>query len=74
MLDLLLKTKTGKIILSILWGLGLACIFKKVCSGRKCIVYKAPLPNNIISNVYMHDGKCYKYLVNTTKCTVNAIE
>lgn len=74
MLDLLLKTKAGRIILSILWGLGLACIFRKVCTGRKCIAYRAPLPNNIVSSIYTYDGKCYKFMTKTTKCKGNTIE
>ena len=39
-----LKTPAGKIAVSILWGLGLACIFRKACKGRDCIVFKAPSP------------------------------
>ena len=39
------KTKESKIILSIVWGLGLSCLFRKACKGRKCIVYSAPNPN-----------------------------
>ena len=36
-----LKTNAAKIAISILWGLGLACIFRTACKGRDCIVYKA---------------------------------
>ena len=38
----LLESKTGVIMMSILWGLGLACLFRKVCKDRDCIVYHAP--------------------------------
>lgn len=64
-----LKSKRGQIIMSIIWGLGLAALFRKVCAGRNCIVYKAPNPQQIINNVYQHDSKCYRYTPETTKCS-----
>ncbi len=69
-----LKSREGIIILSIIWGLGLASIFRKVCIGRNCIVYRAPSPKKMINNVYLHDGKCYKYTTYTTKCTNDYID
>jgi len=70
----ILKTPLGRIIISILWGLGLACIFRKACKGRDCIVYKAPSPDVVTQKVYMFDDKCYKYSVMPTKCTNKAID
>ena len=66
-----LKTDTGKIVIGIIWGLGLACLFRQTCVGRKCIVYKAPNPTKVMSNVYSYNNKCYKYVTETTKCTDN---
>ena len=75
MFDLLdfIKTKRGRILISIIWGLGLATLFRKVCIGRNCIIYKAPNPQEMSDHVYSHDGKCYTYNINTTKCTNNTI-
>ena len=42
MIGKILKSKHGKIIISIIWGLGLAALFRKVCEGRNCIVIKGP--------------------------------
>lgn len=67
------KNEHTKIILGILWGFGLACIFRQACNGRNCIVYKAPKPSDIKNNIYSHDEKCYKYESVTTDCTENAI-
>lgn len=67
------KTKEGRIIISIIWGLGLSCIFRKICVGRDCLIYKAPNPNNIINNIYKHDNKCYKYKTISTKCSNHPI-
>ena len=38
--DNMTKDKYGKIIISIIWGLGLAALFRRVCKGRNCIVIK----------------------------------
>ena len=67
-LEKILKTRQGRIIISIIWGLGLACLFRKVCVGRNCIIYKAPDPKHITQNIYSHNSKCYKYAIETTKC------
>jgi hypothetical protein len=34
-------TQTGKYILSIILGLGLASLFRSVCKGKNCIVFYA---------------------------------
>jgi hypothetical protein len=67
------KNPYTKIILGILWGLGLACIFRCACDGRKCIIYKAPNPNDVKKNIYSYEEKCYKYETVNAECTDNAI-
>lgn len=74
MFDKLIKTRQGKIMLSILWGLGLSCLFRKVCKDRNCIIYRAPDPDKIMSDIYIVDNKCYKYNTKITKCTRDSIK
>lgn len=69
-----LKTNSAKIAISILWGLGLACIFRTACKGRDCIVYKAADPDLIRGKIYKFDNSCYKYDTVQTKCTKDAID
>ena len=69
----LLESKTGVIMMSILWGLGLACLFRKVCKDRDCIVYHAPNMEEIKKNIFLFDNKCYKYKTETTKCNAKPI-
>jgi hypothetical protein len=64
----LLHSKIGKSIISILLGLGLATLFRKVCNDRNCIVFKAPEPSKIKGQIFKFDEKCYKYKENTEKC------
>ncbi len=68
------KNRITKIILGILWGFGLAVIFRYACLGKNCIIYKSPVPASIKNNIYSFDEKCFKYNSVSTKCTDDAIE
>jgi len=61
-------TQTGKYIMSILLGFGLATFFRTVCKGRNCTVFHAPPLEEIDDKIYKHDNKCYKYVPNSAKC------
>lgn len=67
-LDRFFKNRMGKIIISILWGLGLATLFRKVCKGRNCLIIKGPDPKNIENKVYSFDKKCYVFNSTVTSC------
>ena len=69
-----LHSQSGKILISILWGFGLACLFRKVCRGRNCVIYNAPNPGDIKNKTYGYNKKCYKYVTETTKCNKNPIK
>jgi hypothetical protein len=68
MLGKFLSSPTGKVFMSILWGLGLAALFRRACDGRSCIVYKGPHPSMIQGKVFKHEGKCYKYITKRSNC------
>ena len=69
-----LKNEYTKIILGILWGFGLACIFNTACNGRNCIIYKAPKQKEIQNNIYEFNEKCYTYDTVDTECNEDAIQ
>jgi hypothetical protein len=68
------KNKNTRIIFSIIWGLGLASLFQRVCKGRECIVYKAPKPNFIQKNSFKFNDKCYSYKPKFVECKGGEIE
>ena len=68
MLSKILTSPTGKVIISIIWGLGLAALFKRACNGRSCIVYKGPHPSLVHGKVFQHGEKCYKYSMKRSNC------
>ena len=64
----LLTTPHGRAIISIILGLGLASLFRKVCTDKNCIHFKGAAVSDINGKIYMHDDKCYKYTANPVKC------
>ena len=68
MLKKISKTDTGKTIISIIIGLGISALFRKVCNDRNCIIIKGPPIENIENNIYSFDGKCYEYKAKSTSC------
>ena len=51
-------SKSGVTILSIILGLGLACIFKMSCDSQNCIVFKAPDYSE--KKIIKYNDKCYE--------------
>lgn len=62
------STDQGKIILSIIWGMGLSVLFRRACKGRSCIIMKGPKPAEMNNKIYKFDDKCYKYSSMNTRC------
>jgi hypothetical protein len=58
----------GRSIISILLGLGLATLFRKVCNDRNCLVFKAPKIDKIDNQIFEFDDKCYKFTKKATTC------
>ena len=62
------NTDTGKTIISILLGLGLATLFRKDCEGNSCLDFKAPDLEDIKKKIFKYGNKCFKYDMETIKC------
>jgi hypothetical protein len=59
---------TGRNLMSIILGLGLATFFRQMCIGKNCIITKAPPLEEIDNKIYKFDGKCYKLEKDAEKC------
>jgi len=70
----MLETRTGKIIMSIILGLGLSALFRRACKGRNCIVKKAPNPDDIKGKIFKFADKCYSYKNESSGCVEDAVE
>lgn len=67
-LEKFFKNKTGKYLLSVILGLGIASLFRKVCKEKNCVVFKAPPLEDIKDKVYKYEDKCYKYELVSAHC------
>ena len=59
----------GRVIISIIWGLGLATLFRRACKGRNCIIIKAPDPKEIKNSTYRFNDKCYTFKSTAVSCS-----
>ena len=67
----LLYGNIGKVVMSVILGLGLATIFRKVCKERDCIVFRAPDISKIKNQIFNFEGKCYTFKEEIEKCDNN---
>ena len=67
----IIESKTGKTVISILLGLGLSTLFRKVCEGRNCFVFKHPDIEDIHKSTYQYNNKCYNFKEKAVKCNQN---
>jgi hypothetical protein len=64
-------TQSGKYIMSVILGFGLATLFRTVCEGKNCIIMKAPPMDEIKNKIYKYQDKCYKFTPESSKCNTN---
>jgi hypothetical protein len=65
-------SQTGKYIMSMLLGLGLASLFRAVCKGKNCVAFYAPPLEEFDNKVYKNSSnKCVKFNPIATKCDPN---
>jgi hypothetical protein len=64
----LLHTSIGKGFISIMLGLGLASLFRKVCKDKDCIVFSGPVISEIQDKTFKYGKECYTYTPETAPC------
>jgi hypothetical protein len=67
----LLNTELGKVFISVMIGLGLATLFRKVCKDKNCISFNGPVISEVDGKIYRYGEKCYKYSSSATSCDAN---
>jgi len=70
-LDKFINTQTGKIIMSILLGIGLATFFRAVCKGRYCRIISSPPIEEIENQTYKFNDSCYTFEKKAINCQTN---
>jgi len=59
--------KDGQIVVSALFGLALALIFRRVCKDN-CVIYYAPDIKEVDNKIFKLEDTCYKYKPHSVKC------
>jgi hypothetical protein len=67
-LDKFVSSNTGKYLMSVILGIGLATFFRAVCKGSRCKIIRAPPLEEIDNEIYKYGEKCYKLEKVATKC------
>ena len=57
----LIHSKYGKILLSIILGIGLAALFNTSCTSKSCYRYVAPHTSKVEQGIWQYNEQCYKY-------------
>ena len=70
-LQRLLYSDTGRNIISIVLGIGLAALFQKVCKDKDCVVFNGPIISEVDGKIFQHGEKCYRYDISSTSCDKN---
>lgn len=65
--DKLMYTSYGQIVLSSLFGLALALLFRRVCKDN-CTIYYAPYTDEVTGHVFKLEDTCYTYAPYMVKC------
>ena len=63
-----MHTKNGKIIMSIILGLGCSSIFRKVCNETNCLDFRGPDLDELNDKVFQHNENCYKFNPHSVTC------
>lgn len=63
-----IHSKSGKIVISVLLGFGLASLFRKVCHDRTCLQFTAVTNDKIKNKIFKFNNKCYTFKENTISC------
>ena len=67
----MMYTERGKIILSIIFGLGLATLFRNYCNGKNCYNFSGPEQSELRNQIFSFDSnfnKCFMLDEENIKC------
>ena len=64
----LLNSKTGQMLISIILGLGLASLFRQVCTDGTCLQFNGPVISEVDGKTYQFGEYCYKYDLFPVQC------
>ena len=67
----LFHTELGNMIISSLFGVGLAFIFSRACKGNNCVIIRAPEIDQIKDKIFQIQDECYTYTPKIIPCNLS---
>lgn len=64
----LINSETGHIIVSILFGLALSTLFRKICTDRNCLAFYAVSEDKIVGKTFQQGETCFQFKPKSVKC------
>jgi len=64
----LLNSNLGRMLISVILGLGLATLFRKACTDSSCLMFNGPVIDEVNGKTYQFDEYCYKYELKPSRC------
>ena len=64
----IINSERGKIVFSIILGLGLASLFRQSCKSNNCLIFKVPKLDKIKDKVFGYNKKCYNFSSSSINC------
>ena len=64
----LLRSNAGRILISILLGLGLASLFRRECKDLECIKFEGPSDEDIKDKLFRFNDKCFSVSPKAATC------
>jgi hypothetical protein len=69
----MIDSNEGRILISIILGLGLAAMFRQVCKKSSCIVVKGPPRSETDRYYFKLQDTCYQYTPYVVPCEDGAV-
>ena len=62
--------KINEIFFSVIWGIGISALFRKICKNGSCVTIKIPKKNIIEDKIFIDykTGKCYRFEKYKIRC------
>ena len=67
----ILYTNLGRLLLSVILGLGMATLFRQMCNNKECYNFIGPKQNEIRDKIFSFDSKnskCYTMKESVVNC------
>lgn len=67
-LQKIIHSKIGSYVIAMIFGLGIASLFRPGCNGENCYEFIGPSNKKVEKSIYKFNQKCYQFQPKATTC------